>query len=450
MATRSFLLDDQRAQGLELLLGQGQFPAIRGARVQFSDWLSEQLRQRLEAIGGLQEARPILVGSWSRQELSPKSDIDILFAGPEEHVKEFVAKAFGAGLKLRSRVPEDPDDWSVGVEPFDVLALSQAASLYPSEQNLLPRQIARAYKARRSILSAIKKEREDRRKRQDSIANHLEPNLKFGAGGLRDIEQALALRQLFPENFAGHDDYPFEVLREIKDEFLFLRSLLHLLNSSDVLSAHDQIELANRLKFESPSALMKFVQRELERASFYADWAVAVCSSSGTKRRVPKMAGPLEAVGALRKDPANILIQYEIRREVDGWGKAMSPREAGRILQKALRDDPPDALLVAIHRSRLLEILLPDFKKLKGLVQHDHYHRFTADAHLVQTLREVQRLKSSKRIFGAISALTKDLDADDWWILKLTALFHDLAKGRKGDHSTEGAKLVDRYFAQWD
>ncbi len=106
--------------------------------------------------------------------------------------------------------------------------------------------------------------------------------------------------------------------------------------------------------------------------------------------------------------------------------------------------------MVALHRTRLLEVLVPDFKKLKGLVQHDHYHRFTADAHLVQSIREVQRAKTSKRIFGVISVLNKDLSAQDWWTLKLTALFHDLAKGRKGDHSTEGAKLVNKYFSEWN
>lgn len=451
MATRSFLLSADFEEGLNRLLRGTEFPKVRKTRVAFSQWLEDKLTERFKTYGSLEKVKPILLGSWSRHELSPKSDIDLLFAGPESEVKDFVAKALKDGLKLRSRVPEDPEDWSVGVEPFDVLALNNAIAMFEPDEALLLRQSAHARKNRRPILTAIKREREERRKRQDSIANLLEPNLKFGAGGLRDIEQALALKALFPENFQAADAYPFEVLEQIKEEFLFLRALLHLMGSNDVLSAHDQLEIAKKLNMESGQSLMKFVQRELERASFYADWAVANCASSVEKRAKAKRGlGDIDAaIQALRADPSNILRQYEIRRLVDVWEKDLAPMEAGRALHRALHGDQPDALLVALHRTRLLEVLIPDFKKLKGLVQHDHYHRFTADAHLVQTLREVQRAKSKAKIFGIVSQLNKDLAAQDWWTLKLTALFHDLAKGRKGDHSTEGAKLVEKYFEAW-
>ncbi len=269
------------------------------------------------------ETRPILLGSWSRHELTPKSDIDLLFVGPEDQVKNFVHKAFADGLKLRSRVPEDPGDWSVGVEPFDVLALGNAAALFAEDEELLRSQKTHARKHRRQILSAIKKEREERRKRQDSIANLLEPNLKFGAGGLRDIEQALALRNLFSEKFDSGDEYPFVVLAEIKDEFLYLRALLHLLGSGDVLSAHDQLEITKHLRMDSAQLLMKFVQRELERASFYADWAVANCAAAEKKRlHARKGLNDLNsAVQSLKLSPNQILLQYEIRRLADGFEK---------------------------------------------------------------------------------------------------------------------------------
>lgn len=446
MATRSFLLECDVETGWQLL--KAEFPkGVSEARHKFSLWLEERLQARLNACGEFTRLKPILLGSWARHELMPKSDIDLLFAGPEDEVKEFVAKAFREGLKLRSRTPENAADWSVGVEPFDILALNIARPIVPADDELLAPQRQLAHKMRKEILSAVRREREERRCRQDSISNYLEPNLKFGGGGLRDIEQALAMRELFAEKFVGTEPYPFQVLATIKEEFLYLRAMLHLMGSSDILSAHDQIELTKRVGMDSPQALMKFVQIELERASFYADWVVAK-AQAGKSATPPVFKSFAEGVQSLREDPT-LLAQFQMRLVVDKLAKDLSGPELGKILQKAVQNDVDDHFLVALHRTRILELLLPDLKKLKGLVQHDHYHRFTADAHLVQTLREVQRVKTEKRALGVLSKLTQDLTSGDWWILKLTALFHDLAKGRKGDHSTEGGKLVDKYFAEW-
>lgn len=451
MATRNFLLNEDLAEGRDLLLQGVSFPSgVREARELFSAWLEGKLLRRLEEFGDFRALQPILLGSWSRHELSPKSDIDLLFAGPEDKVGEFIGKAFKAGIKLRARTPENADNWSIGVEPFDVLALHAAIAYEPEGARQLSVQREHAVNTKKEIYKAIKKEREERRVRQDSISNYLEPNLKYGAGGLRDIEQALALKKLFPKAFTEASEYPFELLGQIKEELLYLRSLLHLAGSNDVLSAHDQLELSKTLGLDSSQALMKFVQTQLERASFYADWAVAYSQSSPKKRAQARdgIEDAAKSLSQLRAD-ACLLRQYEVRMQVDDLGKQLSEPEKGKLLHKALYEDQPDDFLVALHRTRWLEVLIPDFKKLKGHVQHDHYHRFTADAHLVQTLREVQRAKTSKRIFGVITKLNKDLTQQDWWTLKLTALFHDLAKGRKGDHSTEGAKLVEQYFEAW-
>jgi [protein-PII] uridylyltransferase len=450
MATRSFVVE-KHPEGLAVLLKDASFPKnVQTARQNFAAWIEKELIEKLDSFGNLREVKPILLGSWSRHELTPKSDIDLLFAGPEDKVKVFVGEAFQAGLKLRSRTPEDPNDWSKGVQPFDLLALHRAQALYEEDQNLVEAQRAHAVKARKEILKAVRLEREERHKRQDSISNYLEPNLKYGSGGLRDIEQALALRELFPGAFLPLEDYPFRVLRQIKEELLFLRALLHLMNSGDVLSANDQLEISKILKLESPQVLMKLVQSELERASFYADWVVSTCAAGPKKRQAARKGlGSLsEAILSLRHD-SGVLHQYELRRSINELSEALNDFERGKILHKAIASDQPDNFLVALHRTRAFEVLIPDVKKLKGLVQHDHYHRFTADAHLVQTLREVQRLKTTKRVFGIIGRLNEDLSAQDWWILKLTALFHDLAKGRKGDHATEGAKLVEKYFEAW-
>lgn len=395
--------------------------------------------ERLSAIGDFQSLKPVVLGSWARHELCPKSDIDLLFLGPQLAVKEFVGAAFKQGLKLRARTPEDVNDLTIGVEAFDILAL------YAMESE---RPVVR--RNRRRIFASVRKERDERRRRQDSISSFLEPNLKFGAGGLRDIEQALALRSLFEDSFADVDPYPFRVLTEIKEEFLFLRSLLHLQGSGDILTAHDQLELFPILQMKSQKNLMRHIQSQLERASFYADWTVAWIKEekkARTRSRFPITLAP--ALQKLKNDPG-LLTQFEMRRRVDDLNKPLEDYDKGRALIRALYGETPDEFLVSLYRTRLLELWLPDFKKLRGLVQHDHYHRYTADAHLVQTLREVERARKRPKLFGPVGRLGRDLTAQDWWTLKLTALFHDLAKGREGDHSSEGAKLVEKYFTAWE
>jgi [protein-PII] uridylyltransferase len=451
MAARSFLSPDDTKEALKRLMEKVKFPAQVGeARRALSRWLEERLSTRLNEFGDFLALHPVLLGSWARHELTPKSDIDILFVGDEALVKEFVGKAFQRGLKFRTRVPENRDDWTVGVAPFDILALHFASGLTPEAAQRLECQRGRLRPHRSEIARAVRREREERHKRQDSISNYLEPNLKFGVGGLRDIEQALAMRRLFPEMFANEDAYPFEVLESIKEQFLFFRCLLHLMGSGDILTAHDQLEITTSLNLGSQRELMTQVQSELERASFYSDWAVAFASSSARRRHQARIEPQnlAHALSALADKP-DILRQFVIRRHVEDLTKPYTAQEKAKHLAKALNQEVRDEFLVALHRTRLLEMFIPDFKKVRGLVQHDHYHRYTADAHLVQALREVQRAKMKPKSLGRLSRLAKELTSQDWWILKLTALFHDLGKGRKGDHSTEGARLADRYLSEW-
>ncbi len=439
MAIRSFLLEEEIQEGRRILLTDSRFPEnVQQSRRRFSQWLEGRLKARLSEIGNFEELKPLALGSWSRGELCPKSDIDLLLLGDEKKVEAFVREAFKRGLKLRARTPEDPKDWTVGVEPFDILALLGIES-----------QDERVRKNARRILSAVRKEREERRRRQDSVTAYLEPNLKFGVGGLRDIEQAMALGRLFARRFEKLDPYPFQVLATIKEELLFLRALLHLQGSGDILTATDQLEFTKILQQSSHAEFMKFIQSELERASFYGDWVVAVCSTpeKNLVRRQPESMS--SALQRLETDPS-ILTQFEIRRRVRDLSQGLTPFEIGKVVHKALSGLKSDALIVALYRTRLLEVWIPDFQLIRGLVQHDHYHRFTADAHLVQTLREVERARTRSRSLGRLGRLTRELSATDWWILKLTALFHDLAKGRGGDHSTKGAELVHQYLSEWN
>ncbi len=97
----------------------------------FSGWLGARLEEIFKSSPEWQECHPIILGSWARGELSPKSDIDVLFCGDEEKVKKFVDQVQEHGLKLRYRMPYNPEDWTENVEAFDILALLKARPWTP-------------------------------------------------------------------------------------------------------------------------------------------------------------------------------------------------------------------------------------------------------------------------------------------------------------------------------
>ena len=120
-----------------------------------------------------QKAQPVALGSWARRELTPKSDLDLLFLGDAEAAAQITRHAQEAGLPIRSRIPESYDDLTVGVETFDVLALLTARGLTEQSQGLFMKALdavveklgvrsGRHLRKRKQMLSTLKHERDER------------------------------------------------------------------------------------------------------------------------------------------------------------------------------------------------------------------------------------------------------------------------------------------------
>lgn len=466
MATKSFLNADEIKEAREFLKPPSRPPdgneriGIDLGVYSFSSWLGEKLRARLSQHDEWLAAEPILLGSWARGELSPKSDIDLLFSGPEEVVKRVVGEFALRGLKIRYRVPEDPDDWTKGVEPFDVVALFSAVPLSLQAEAKLQKQIENLKKRGRSLrqelLRAMRAERKARSERYDSISNYLEPNLKFGHGGLRDLEQALAVRRLYPERFEK-TNHAFEVLEYYKNFFLLIRAKLHLSDgASDVLSAPEQRPISDWFGYADPKDFMREVQKGLSRVSFYADWAIeqAAAPLARLKAIEAKKLQTVDALfSALHEDPS-ILMQNRVRLAADGvFAKVKSSarldRKIGLKLRKLLDPLEPEAPMVAFFRSRLIDHCVPEFRRVVGHVQHDQYHRYTVDAHLLQVLRELKRLCLHPGRAGRLAGLVRGLSAQEREILGFSCLYHDLAKGRGGDHSVKGVEFAKKDLSRF-
>lgn len=463
MATKSFLNEVELEQAEAVLLPPVLPPDGDERRIHeigslaFSTWLADRLGERMSSHPLWHETHPVILGSWARGELAPKSDIDVIFCGSEEYVKILVNDFGRAGLKLRYRMPEDPRDWTKGVQAFDVLALFSAIPVTDFSAIQLREQVAlikkRSLSFRRSLLKAMRVERAARAERYDSISNFLEPNLKYGPGGLRDLEQALAVRQLVPERFAEAEHF-FSVLQYYKRLFLLVRQRLHLSDfssgASEVLSAGEQRPISDWLGFAEPRDFMREIQKGLSRVSFYSDWAFAQATvpSAQIKRVEAVSLGSVAALFDAIESDSSILMQNRVRLAADQVfaRRAPSPGVVGRCLARIMDPMADEDALVALFRSRLIDHCIPEFRRINGYVQHDQYHRYTVDAHILQVLRQLKRVCQKPSRGGKLAPFIKALTEQEREILAFAALFHDLAKGRGGDHSRKGIEIANQFL----
>lgn len=416
---------------------------IRFQCYQVSEFLSRELLQKLNLDSRFMQTAPILLGSWARGELSPKSDLDILFLGEENVVGDLVSENLERGIRLRSRLPMDPKNWSKGVEFQDIISLFQAQALTEKskrELEIQKQKILTKFK-KKSLVKQLVKERRERNQRFDSIANYLEPNLKYGSGGLRDLEQGLVVMGLFPEIF-DEASYEKKVLEYYKAFFLTLRQKLHFSGQGDVLIGSEQIVLAQWLGYADHKEFMRQIQRGISRVSFYSDWILEQALNPKKWAFKKAQAKPEQLLKLLIKNPST-QNQYIVRRSLEkAFQKPISAKSQGRMLLQIFSPPTKDQTLVAVFRSRLIDCLCPKMIRLVGYVQHDQYHRLTADAHILQAIREVRRLFQTPKELGYLSFLKKTFNKKDFSILLWTALYHDLGKGLPEDHSQLGEAWV--------
>ncbi|KHD88884.1 MAG: protein-PII uridylyltransferase [Bdellovibrio sp. ArHS] len=466
MATRSFLSSVQWEQAQEvltppLMTPDGDFRQVFCFSAEnFSGWLSARLEELFKSSPEWEECHPIILGSWARGELCPKSDIDVLFCGAEEKVKLFVDKANEQGLKLRYRMPHNPEDWTENVEAFDILALLKARPWTPEGAQKLFEQQKRIWSKknyhRRILLKAVKEERKNRARRFDSITNYLEPNIKFGPGGLRDLEQGLQIYELFAEKFT-HPGHALNVLHYYRNYFLSLRQKLHLEGHGDILSNAVQFDLGKWMGFKTHKDFMRDLQRGLSRVHFYSDWIVEVAQASAKdlkKLEQLEFKKFEDLSAALHKNPS-VLVQKKVRENLDlllpdNKVKSLAKRR-GVELERLLDINASDEFLVSVFRSRLIDKLVPEMRRLVGYVQHDQYHRFTADSHIMQACREVKRIFKKPSQLGPLKFLQSKLNKEDWRILSWSCLYHDLAKGlESGEHHSDlGVIIVEKDFKSY-
>jgi len=459
----------------------------------------------LEAWKGLAlppGAALVAVGGYGRGELLPYSDVDVLLLLPCEldaptaaKLERFIGLCWDLGLEIGSAVRTVDDCIRDAREDITIQTSLLEARLLTGDRKLFEEMQAR-YRADldpRAFFQAKLLELRQRHAKYQDTPYSLEPNCKESPGGLRDLQvilwmtKAAGFGDSWKELFCKGLLTEREAQELSRNERLLktIRAELHIIagRRQDVLVFDLQTALAESFGYRQTDN--KRASEQLMRRYYWAAKAVAQlnsvlllnieamlfpCESQVTRvinERFVERQGMLEisADDLYERDPHAILETFLLYERVAGV-KGLSPRtlrglyNARTVMDARWRKDPENRrLFLAIlqepqgitHALRLMNqtsVLgryLINFRRIVGQMQHDLFHVYTVDQHILMVVRNIRRFAIVEHTheFPFCSRLMASFDKP--WVLSVAALFHDIAKGRGGDHSSLGGVDARRF-----
>lgn len=457
----------------------------------------------------------LAVGGYGRGELLPHSDIDLLIltrrgrpARYQPCIGRFLALLWDIGLQvgqsvrsLRQCREEAVRDITVATALMESRPLAGAAALHG---RMLERTRPPAVWPTRRFVRAKLDEQAARHARRHDVDHALEPDVKMSPGGLRDIQTvAWAARRHFgSSSFRDLVELGFLTRSEAAAldkgrRFLWkLRYGLHHLSGrrEDRLLFDRQRELARLFGHEdderslgveklmqryyrtvgSLRALNDMLLQHLDEAILRAGERSAVrplnprfqtrggcieVRDAGVFKRSPSAL--LEIFVLMARDPdirgiraSTIRLLRDSRRLVDGRFRGDARNAA--LFMELLRS--PCRLTLQLRRMARYGILgryLPEFGRIIGQMQHDLFHVYTVDAHTLQVIENMRRLLRPEALESLpdVARVARNLPKIE--LLYIAGLYHDIAKGRGGDHSELGRADAEAFcrrhrLSDWD
>lgn len=473
--------------------------------------MSDQILAHLWSNSGLKnEADLIAVGGYGRNSLFPHSDIDILILLPAEEklalalskqVEQFIASCWDMGLEIGSSVRNVAECISESEQDVTVRTSLLEARFLCGNKTLF-KDFAKAFEAAmdpKAFFQAKQAEQIQQHYKYQNTPYSLEPNCKESPGGLRDLQVIFWVSKaaLLGDTFKDLHEAGLVTKRELTElnrnqRFLeTLRANLHLLakHRQDVLAFDLQAPLAVSMGIKEESS--RIASEAIMRRYYWAAKAVTQLNDvllqnieailfpqeSKTTHPIPGEGNEyfIERQGVLditdpqlfQKHPEQILRTFLVFAQTSNV-KSLSATifralyNARTKMDSKWRKDPinralfmeilkqPEGVSRAFHlmnRSSVLGRYLPAFRKIVGQMQHDLFHIYTVDQHILMVLRNVRRFMVVEHTheFPFCSSLIAHFEKP--WLLVIAVLFHDIAKGRGGDHSQLG-KADMRKFAK--
>jgi [protein-PII] uridylyltransferase len=419
-----------------------------------------------DAVRGLDVSVALAaVGGYGRGELAPASDLDVLLLyegrpAPQAITEKLWYPIWDAKVKLghavrtvRGALRLAADDLDTATSLLTTRHLAGDPRLSTSLADGARAQWRKRWKARVARLGAATAERHAQ---HGEVAFLLEPNLKEGRGGLRDVH-TLAWASVEHDVLAEGDE---EALRGAYEVLLAARVELHRLTRGpgDVLALQDQDEVAAGLDLQDAETLMTGVSTAARTISWVSDEAwhrmrVATGLEGGSRTDRALASGVRERGGEIHLDETadperdpTLLVRVataaaRARRRIERasldrlaedtqpWPDPWPAGASDELVALLLEGHDAIDVLESLDQRDLIARVLPEWEPVRAKPQRNAYHRFTVDRHLWEAAANAAEL--------ADRVHRPDL-------LVLGALLHDIGKGYAGDHTEAGVALVER------
>lgn len=441
----------------------------------------------------------VAVGGYGRGELHPHSDVDLLILSASkparsacDKLETFVTFLWDIGLEIGHSVRSLDECVELAKQDITIATNIMEARTLIGPDNLRETLAERTGPDHIWPSDAFFKAKWDEQQKRHAKSNfteyNLEPDLKKAPGGLRDLQMvgwvakrhfgADTLKQLIDVGFLTEEEY--SILVKCQDYLWQVRWLLHRITgrSENRLLFDYQRQVAREFQYEDSSAnlaveqLMKRYYRVALAISVLNEMLLQLFDEAILRKDEAETIRPLNRRFQIRNDyleitednvferfPAALLEVFVLlaqNPDIKGI-RASTVRELitqRKIIDDAYRNDlrntslfmellrSPHALYTQLRRMRRYGILgqyLPEFGGIIGMMQYDLFHIYTVDAHTLLVVKNMRRMRyeSTRNTLPLAHEVFYRLPKPE--LLYIAGLYHDIAKGRGGDHSELGA-----------
>jgi [protein-PII] uridylyltransferase len=458
----------------------------------------------------------VATGGYGRGLMAPGSDIDLLFLLPYKQTAwgESVAEAilyclWDMGLKVGHAtrsidecIRQAKADMTIRTAILESRFLLGDRKLYDELVTRFDKQVAQGTAAQ--FVTAKLAEREERHRRAGASRYLVEPNVKDGKGGLRDLHTLFWIAKYVyrvrePEELIERgvfDRREYQLFRRCEDFLWGVRCHMHFVTgrAEERLSFDLQRDIAVRLGYTTHPGMRdveRFMKHYFLIAKDVGDLTAIMCAELEAAqakdvpmlnrvvarfRRRPKRTSlhakdfvvdhnriSIADPQAFERDPVNLIRIFHLaqRHGLDFHPDAMrlATRQL-KLIDKSVRDDEEanrlfldiltakndaEVVLRRMNEVGVLGRFIPDFGRIVSMMQFNMYHHYTVDEHLLRCIGVLADIEAGTHPeYALANELMRTIQPEHREVLYVALFLHDIAKGRIEDHSIAGARIARR------